>query len=219
MKAETSPSFVEDNLPQEGNAAPDAHSICEPSSHFLSSTASVEAEQPLMSFEQLGNLEADGKLFLQFETLFTQAQSLPREELTRVAEYVKNRLLKLRQERLSEAPPLPECFDLYPGGAHDPFDWLEKHWGRWLKHFTPTLSRDYLFLDQLGELDPKLKQALYAKRRGILTRTGLKVSQIVPKKSVRLDYQIKEADPEELRAAVRTYALPKVRKSRAHATI
>lgn len=152
-------------------------------------------------------------LLKQFDSLFECAAALPKDALREVVISLGQRLMNIDQQ-LREVPPLPERYQLYSDTSQDPYDWLGRHWGRWLKHFTPSLSRDYLFLDQLGELDPALKRALYAKRRSILNRTHLKISQIIPKKSVRLDYQIQEADPDALKAAVRTYALPKVRKSR-----
>ncbi len=142
--------------------------------------------------------------------------SLSQQELIPLLDNMLIELHREKQQACSEVEPLPTSdYPKFPDDhVTDPYEWLKENWGHWLKHFSPQLSRDHLFLDQLGELDPALKKALYAKRRSILSKTKCKISEIIPKKSVRLDQQIKESDPEVLRAAVRTYTLPRMRKSK-----
>lgn len=161
------------------------------------------------------------ELLQQFKYLLGATGSLQGGEQITLLQELKSTVELLLDGLQREVAPLPEGdfprFQNAPADT-DPYNWLGQHWGAWLQHFTPSLSRDYLYLDQLGALDPELKNALYAKRRNILRRTGLKVSQIVPKKSARLDLQIQQADPEQLKQAVRTYVLPRVRKSKASST-
>lgn len=124
---------------------------------------------------------------------------------------------KYKQDLESLIPALPKVGDDYPlftTEGHDPYEWLSEHWGGWLKHFTLSLDRDYLFLDQLGKLDPELKKALYAKRRRILANTGYRISEIIPKKSARIDMELAAVDQDELKAAVRLYTIPHLRRSR-----
>lgn len=132
------------------------------------------------------------------------------ESFIRQAQFAHDQLFR-------EVPPLPhygfQSFKDAPADT-DPYQWLQIHWGHWLKHFHPELSRDYLFLDQLGHLDPELKDALYAKRRAIKSATGLTISQIVPKKSVRLDLELAAMNQDDIRRAVSAYALPKSRQKR-----
>lgn len=168
---------------------------------------------PNQSQNQTAEHESATALIKRLQAIIDDVELIPPQLAAELIDQMLADLTSLQLRMCSEALPLPTDYPRFPElSATDPLTWLETHWGPWLKFFTPSLSRDHLYLDQLGELDPALKKALYAKRRRILRKTGRTISQIIPKKSVRLDRQIEEADPASLRAAVRTYTLPRMRK-------
>lgn len=112
------------------------------------------------------------------------------------------------QQLESPVPPLPEpdlsgkSYPLYQKKT-DALEHLGKHWGQWLKYFTPSLDRDYLFQDQLGKRDPVLMKAVWMQKRKIERREKTTVSEIIPPKKARIDANLNALSQEKHRDAYR----------------
>lgn len=59
------------------------------------------------------------------------------------------------------------------------YSWLKKHYKPWLKHFNPSLDRDYLYQDQLRQLDSALMKKLRGQSKKILQERGCSIQDIV----------------------------------------
>jgi hypothetical protein len=123
----------------------------------------------------------------------------------------QSQALQQKKEKMFLHLPKPgENYPLYPGRT-DALRWLEKHWGRFLKHFKPDLDRDYLYQDQLGKRDPKLLRAVidqvaYKKKRGEFSKETT-LSEFVPPKKKRIDLEI-----ESVSAGVRTEDIKEIHR-------
>ena len=153
------------------------------------------------------------------ETLLPEAVERTEKQVLSILDDIAYLVSCKREKLRRKAPQLPQpktgSYECYPQDSEvQPLDWLEQHWGQWLKYYNSSLDRDYLYLDQLGKLDPDLKKALYAKRRSILSETGCQISEIIPKKSARIEYELEMADNAQLKNAMRLYGSPRARNKR-----
>lgn len=116
------------------------------------------------------------------------------------------------QSAKSIVDPIPESIPKkmrYPtdNPDADPYEWLSKHYSKWLKHFTPELDRDYLFQPHLSKLDPGLLAALRSRRKSIKTKTKRELSKIIsPQTCLSLTYveHLIESEQEDLYLALDT---------------
>ncbi len=84
----------------------------------------------------------------------------------------------------------------YPGPHENALEWIKEVWGDYLKFFGA--DDDYIYQDQLANLDKKLMDALRYNRkyRNEVESKGLKLSDIIPTKKDRLDKEIANLDPD-----------------------
>lgn len=117
---------------------------------------------------------------------------------------------EIEKKSKPQLPNIDDNYPRYPGPHEDALEWLETHWGRYLKHFRA--DEDYLFQYQLHELDKKLLSTLIdnTKYRKKLQSKGLKLNDIIPRKSERTTKTINsiysnEDQPTTMKACVANY--------------
>ncbi len=86
-------------------------------------------------------------------------------------------------KRLKSNLPQTGQYIVYPGRL-DSLEWLEKHWGKYLKKFNK--DKDFIFQDQLRRLDPNLMKAV----ENQCCRNGLKVKDFIAPKKERTDMEL-----------------------------
>lgn len=113
-----------------------------------------------------------------------------------------------------QLPNVGDNYPRYPGSPEDALEWLRIHWGKYLKYFIA--DKNYLFQDQLWKLDKKLMSALTSNRRyrNHMELIGIKIRDIVPKKSERITNDINRInnDP-SAKETIRSYCTGIKRKS------
>lgn len=91
---------------------------------------------------------------------------------------------KVEDEYTIALPKPTDNYPRYPGKHENALEWLEKHWGRYLKYFGA--EKNSIYQDQLRKLDPALMEAITSvKYRCIVEARGKKVRDIIPTKSDR----------------------------------
>lgn len=151
-------------------------------------------ERPLME-EGGKDITAEVQLNEAFEAI----SNLDSSEQIALLNKFKNHAAQQISSLQSVVPPLPEPDNTGRNykrfvSRTDPLVHVEEVFGAWIKHFNPELDRDYLFQDQLQKLDAKLLASLRNRfKHDVKTgRSTLKISDVIPPKSARLDAEIAE---------------------------
>ncbi|MBK1650457.1 hypothetical protein [Rhabdochromatium marinum] len=139
------------------------------------------------------------------EQAFAVVERVSDEDRHAFARLVKLKLEDLENREGNELPPLDDTgksYPLYPGRV-DALEWLEKYWGEYLAYFSE--GRNVLFQDELRKRDPSLMAALtsqvgYRNRKGTMK---IKVRDIVPPRSARVDKITEGISEEDLKEMTR----------------
>jgi len=94
----------------------------------------------------------------------------------------------------------------YPGKHEDALKWLEKHWGKHLKFFGA--EKNSIYQDQLRAIDPDLLVAITCgKYKKIIESQGLKIRDVIPRKSERITEEINIlCKPKDVQDYLRIYS-------------
>lgn len=119
-----------------------------------------------------------------------------------VSPETKYDFLAFAREQLESLTLLPKHgeFNKYPGRV-DALKWLMDEWNGYLK--CAGANANYIYQDQLRELDPKLVQALHNQIRELNNKgkrgERVKLSDFVPPKEERIKDEAKSLSQEDLR--------------------
>ncbi len=156
-------------------------------------------------------------LYKKIHELICNAKDLQPKDRFDFCKYVKELFSGLYRETEQEITPHPpESIDLndeYPGLHKDALVWLKEKWGKYLKYYGAETNS--LYQDQLWKLDEKLMSTITRNRKykRILEEQGLKVRDIIPRKSERITKKINETDENVTIEHAKTYWATKKRKA------
>ncbi len=127
-------------------------------------------------------------------------------------------LIDEERNKLNNCPDMLEFasdYPRYPGKHEDALKWLEKHWGKHLKYFGA--EKNSLYQDQLRVIDPDLLVAITCgKYKKIIESQGLKIKDVIPRKSERITEEINNlCKSKDVQRYLRIYGASAVRVHRA----